>query len=35
MFELGHVTERKPPFKYSAFARWVFRHRRAGVVYYS
>jgi acyl-CoA thioester hydrolase len=33
--ELGHVTERKPPFKYSAFVRVGFSDTDAqGVVYY-
>ena len=35
MIELGHVTERKPPFHYSAFARVGFSDTDAqGVVYY-
>ncbi len=35
MIELGHVTERKPPFHYSAFARVAFSDTDAqGVVYY-
>src|SRR5713226_5430938 len=35
MIELGHVTDRKPPFKYSAFARVGFSETDAqGVVYY-
>jgi acyl-CoA thioester hydrolase len=35
MIELGHVTDRKPPFKYSAFARVGFSDTDAqGVVYY-
>jgi acyl-CoA thioester hydrolase len=35
MIELGHVTERKPPFKYSAFVRVGFSDTDAqGVVYY-
>jgi acyl-CoA thioester hydrolase len=35
MIELGHVTGRKPPFKYSAFARVGFSDTDAqGVVYY-
>ena len=35
MIELGHVTDRKPPFKYSAFARVAFSDTDAqGVVYY-
>jgi acyl-CoA thioester hydrolase len=33
--ELGHVTERKPPFKYSAFTRVGFSDTDAqGIVYY-
>jgi acyl-CoA thioester hydrolase len=35
MIELGQVTDRKPPFKYSAFARVGFSDTDAqGVVYY-
>jgi acyl-CoA thioester hydrolase len=35
MIELGHVTDRKPPFKYAAFARVGFSDTDAqGVVYY-
>lgn len=35
MIELGHVTERKPPFRYSAFVRVQFSDTDAqGVVYY-
>jgi acyl-CoA thioester hydrolase len=35
MIELGHVTGRKPPFKYSAFTRVGFSDTDAqGVVYY-
>ena len=35
MIELGHVTERKPPFHYAAFARVAFSDTDAqGVVYY-
>jgi acyl-CoA thioester hydrolase len=35
VIELGHVTERKPPFRYSAFARVAFSDTDAqGVVYY-
>jgi acyl-CoA thioester hydrolase len=35
VIELGHVTERKPPFHYSAFARVAFSDTDAqGVVYY-
>jgi acyl-CoA thioester hydrolase len=35
MIELGHVTERTPPFKYSAFVRVQFSDTDAqGVVYY-
>ena len=35
MIELGHVTDRKPPFKYSAFVRVQFSDTDAqGVVYY-
>ena len=35
MIELGHVTERRPPFKYSAFVRVQFSDTDAqGVVYY-
>ena len=35
MIEQGHVTDRKPPFKYSAFARVAFSDTDAqGVVYY-
>jgi acyl-CoA thioester hydrolase len=35
VIELGHVTERKPPFHYSAFARVGFSDTDAqGVVYY-
>lgn len=35
MIELGHVTDRKPPFKYSAFVRVGFSDTDAqGVVYY-
>jgi acyl-CoA thioester hydrolase len=35
MIELGNVTDRKPPFKYSAFARVGFSDTDAqGVVYY-
>ncbi len=35
MIELGHVTLRKPPFRYSAFARVGFSDTDAqGVVYY-
>jgi acyl-CoA thioester hydrolase len=33
--ELGHVTDRRPPFKYSAFARvWFSDTDAQGVVYY-
>src|SRR3954469_7725560 len=33
--ELGHVTDRKPPFRYSAFSRVQFSETDAqGVVYY-
>ncbi len=35
MIELGHLTDRKPPFKYAAFARVGFSDTDAqGVVYY-
>jgi acyl-CoA thioester hydrolase len=35
MIELGHVTDRKPPFRYSALARVAFSDTDAqGVVYY-
>ena len=35
MIELGHVTDRKPPFRYSAHARVQFSETDAqGVVYY-
>jgi acyl-CoA thioester hydrolase len=35
MIELGHANDRKPPFKYSAFARVGFSDTDAqGVVYY-
>ena len=35
MIELGHVTDRKPPFKYAAFTRVGFSETDAqGVVYY-
>jgi acyl-CoA thioester hydrolase len=35
MIELGHVTDRTPPFKYSAFVRVQFSDTDAqGVVYY-
>ena len=35
MIELGHVTDRKPPFRYAAFARVGFSDTDAqGVVYY-
>jgi acyl-CoA thioester hydrolase len=35
MIELGHVTDRKPPFRYAAFARVAFSDTDAqGVVYY-
>jgi acyl-CoA thioester hydrolase len=35
MIELGHVTERKPPFKYAAFTRVGFSDTDAqGIVYY-
>ena len=35
MIELGHVTERKPPFKYAAYLRVGFSETDAqGVVYY-
>jgi len=35
VIELGHVTNRKPPFNYSAFARVAFSYTDAqGVVYY-
>jgi acyl-CoA thioester hydrolase len=35
VIELGHVTDRKPPFRYSAFARVAFSDTDAqGVVYY-
>ena len=35
MIELGHVTDRKPPFKYAALARVAFSDTDAqGVVYY-
>ena len=35
MIELGHVTERKPPFHYAALARVAFSDTDAqGVVYY-
>jgi hypothetical protein len=30
LLELGRVTDRRPPFKYSALARVWFRHRRSG-----
>ncbi|MDQ2983716.1 MAG: acyl-CoA thioesterase [Actinomycetota bacterium] len=34
-FELGHATDRKPPFKYSAFTRVGFSDTDAqGIVYY-
>ena len=35
VIELGHVTDRKPPFRYAAFARVAFSDTDAqGVVYY-
>jgi acyl-CoA thioester hydrolase len=35
VIELGHVTDRKPPFNYAAFARVAFSDTDAqGVVYY-
>src|SRR5947209_16662865 len=35
MIELGHTTDRRPPFKYSAFVRVGFSDTDAqGVVYY-
>jgi acyl-CoA thioester hydrolase len=35
MIELGHVTDRKPPFRYAALARVAFSDTDAqGVVYY-
>ena len=35
MIELGHITDRKPPFRYSAYARVAFSDTDAqGVVYY-
>jgi acyl-CoA thioester hydrolase len=35
MIELGHVTERKPPYRYAAYARVAFSDTDAqGVVYY-
>ena len=35
MIELGHVTDRKPPFKYAAYTRVGFSETDAqGVVYY-
>jgi acyl-CoA thioester hydrolase len=35
MIELGHITDRKPPFKYSAFVRVGFSDTDAqGVVYF-
>lgn len=35
MIELGHLTDRKPPFRYAAFARVGFSDTDAqGVVYY-
>jgi acyl-CoA thioester hydrolase len=35
MIELGHVSERKPPFKYAAFTRVGFSDTDAqGIVYY-
>jgi acyl-CoA thioester hydrolase len=35
MIELGHVTDRKPPFRYAAFARVAFSDTDAqGVAYY-
>src|SRR6476660_8103699 len=35
VIELGHVTDRKPPFKYAAFARVGFSDTDAqGIVYY-
>jgi acyl-CoA thioester hydrolase len=35
MIEIGHVTDRKPPFKYSAFTRVGFSDTDAqGIVYY-
>ena len=35
MFELGHVTDRKPPFKYSSLTRVGFSDTDAqGIVYY-
>jgi acyl-CoA thioester hydrolase len=35
MIELGHLTDRKPPFKYSAFTRVGFSDTDAqGIVYY-
>jgi acyl-CoA thioester hydrolase len=35
MIELGHLTDRKPPFRYSAYSRVAFSDTDAqGVVYY-
>ena len=35
MVELGHITDRKPPFRYAAFTRVAFSDTDAqGVVYY-
>jgi acyl-CoA thioester hydrolase len=35
MIELGHLTDRRPPYKYAAFARVAFSDTDAqGVVYY-
>ena len=35
MIELGHLTDRKPPFKYAAYTRVAFSDTDAqGVVYY-
>jgi acyl-CoA thioester hydrolase len=35
MIELGHVTDRKPPFRYAAYTRVGFSETDAqGVVYY-
>ena len=35
MFELGHVTDRRPPFRYAAYTRVGFSETDAqGVVYY-
>ena len=35
MIELGHVTDRKPPFRYAAYTRVAFSDTDAqGVVYY-